>query len=72
MNDLIVNFDEASQSTTIDVELHLNSISEYRQSAQRLFYQWFPLSVYQAHNSNWNTISIPTTYLHIQQNNDNN
>ena len=75
MNDLIMNFDEASHSTistTIDVELHSNSISEYRQSAQTLLYQWFPLSVYQAHNSNWNTISIQTTYLHIQQNNGNN
>ena len=72
MTDLIVDLDEASHSTTIDVELHSNSISEYRQSAQTSFYQWFPLSVYQAHNSNWNTISIQTTYLHIQQNNDNN
>ena len=72
MTDLIVNLDEASHSTTIGVELHSNSISKYRQSAQTSFYQWFPLSVYQAHNSNWNTISIQTTYLHIQQNNDNN
>ena len=38
MTDLIVNLDEASQSTTIDVELHSNSISEYRQSAQTSFY----------------------------------
>ena len=44
MNDLIVNFNEASHSTismTTDVELHLNSISEYRQSAQTSLSQWF-------------------------------
>ena len=68
MTDLIVNLDEASQSTTKDVELHLSSISQHRQSAQTSLYQWFPLSIYFTHNSNWNTISISTTYLHIQQN----
>ena len=72
MTDLIVNLDEASQSTTNNVELHLNSISQHRQSAQTLLYQWFPQSVYFTHNFNLDTISIGHTYLHIIHNNDNN
>ena len=74
MTDLIVNLDEASQSTTNDVELHSSSISQHRQSAQISLYQWFPQSIYFTHNFYFNldTISIGYTYLHIIQNNDNN
>jgi hypothetical protein len=72
MTNLIVSLDEASQSTTNDVELHSNSISQHRQSAQISLYQWFPQSIYFTHNFNLDTISIDTTYLHIIHNNDNN
>jgi hypothetical protein len=80
MTDLIVDLDEASQSTTNDVELHSSSISQHRQSAQISLYQWFPQSIYFTHNFecncifevNLDTIPIDTTYLHIIHNNDNN
>ena len=61
ITDLIMNLDEASQCTTDNVELHLSSISQYRQSAQTSLYQWFPQSIYFTHNFNLDTISIDTT-----------
>ena len=45
MNDLIVKPDEASLSTvftTVDTELHSNALSDNRQCAQTLHFQWLP------------------------------
>ena len=77
MTDLIADLDEASQSTTIDVELHLNSISEHRQSAQTLLYQWFSLFILSSSQLLQNRFQFDskhqlkhTTYLHIQPKTD--